>query len=881
VRVGEDPNAGVPGNLLFFEGDVISQTVTDIRAYPQVDVKMALITERLGKNPKDPVGLTERGEMHLDKGEWQLAADDLHLALANKPPTDVLPKTRAKLFEALTELLNRDFSRNEQFLDEYEELCSVAISPSTLPEDRLRLQEEHQQRLATFLALKAKGREAQGRLVDAFDAYRKFGTLNGNRELIASVDDASIHVRPDLWAQERIVAMLAKAKQAERAPLEERIAGQYARAKASNDPEELRRFVSVFGVRSSYGQEAMLALAERRMQDPEGFLEAELLLLQLRADAGAPIAARAIDALARAMIRRNLMEDAAYYYRLLDREYPSMVVRDGRTGSDLYNELATDKRFWAYLDEPRQPWAGKRLHAKLESGNFPQSTPQAFRFEPEGEVLPFFQHNLLEVVNNSTLRLIDRFTSQVRFEQTNLATVMTNYFYNGMSNARFPYQVQGHLMVYTHGHLVYGFDPIGHKMLWQKNLYGTGTPNPQQQPSMSVDKDGTLELIYPGGFRMRLGRCGPVEPSYVCLQTRSGLMAIDPLNGDVLWKRSGIAGNVRLFGDADNVYMVEVQQDGSLSSTQTFRARDGVSVQKVTDFSKAYEHRIQMVGSRILVNDTEGDGNVAIRLYDVPTGKDVWKRTFSPKAHVITAESLDVVGVVEPSRDNRATVFDLRTQKDVLVTRLMDKDLDKVAEGGFHLLEDDDHYYLTVNKPQDGNNNPWGGPWSALNGNMRCVPLTGRIYAYHRDTGKVDWWADLSNQMLILDHFREMPVLLFASRYNKVINMKGGMRRIQTETAVVCLDKRTGKLLYEPPPDDNTMNNGQMFYALNVDPNAGIVELVSWQMKVRVEVDTRPAKGRKVLHTNAGSRTNSRLALEEAALRDPIVTTVIVRDRRR
>lgn len=847
ARAGSQDQPEAPGNLLFFGDDVISQTATSIRAYPQVDAKIKLITVRLQKNPDDPIGLTERGEMHLDKGQWQAAADDLHRALAHKPPATVLPKTQAKLFESLTELLNRDFSHNESSLNEYEKLCAIVVPSDATPDEKLKIQEEHKQRYATYLALVAKGRESQGRLVDALEAYRKFGSMSNNRELIPSVDDSSIQVRPDLWAQERIATMLAKATPAERKPLDGQIAKEWQQDQASGDPTRLQHFVAVFGVRSSYGQQAMLELARQRLKDPKAFVEAELMLLQLRNQAARPLAARAVAELASGMVARNLMEDAAYYYRILGHEFADVEVRNGRTGADLYNDLATDKRFWPYLDEPRQSWAGKRLKAKLTYGNFPQTTGQGFFFEPEGDVLPYFQRSRLELVNGNTLRLVDRYTGAVRFSQS-LNPQNVSYLYNSAGNARLPYQVQGHMLVFNHGVMVYGVDGLTGKQLWEKNLFGLGNPvNPNQGIGTSVDKDGTIELFFNGSnFRMRLGRAGPVQPSYVCLQTRRGLIAFNPFDGKTHWTRGGITPHSRLFGDPDHVYVIQSEPNGTPGSAQAFRARDGVALKTVPDFAKAFDHRLRVLGGRVLLNE-DGAAGMVVSLYDIPSGKNVWTRTFSAHAKMVSTEDPDLIGVVEPSHNGKVTVFNIHTQKDVFVTRLPTKDLDKVPDGSFHLIDDDDHYYLTVGKPPD-NNFMGGGTWSALNGGIRTVPVNGRLYAYHRDTGKVDWWYDLDDQMLIVDRFNEMPILLFASRSNKLV-ARGGARMWQYKTSVIGIDKRTGKLLYEPREDESQMNN-QNFYALNIDPKAGTIELRSYQMSLVFRVVKTPPH-RSVPHVRA------------------------------
>src|SRR5262249_24924248 len=161
----------VPGNLLFFDSLVLSQTATHITAYQQLRVKLQQIDKVLGQKPKDPLGLTERGDMKLQQGDLMGGIEDLRTALANQPPPNVLPRTRRFLFEALTELLQRDFNAGEKYLAEYKALCEVSIPAETTADERKGLEEEQQRRRCTFLTLSAKGREQQGRLLDAFQAY--------------------------------------------------------------------------------------------------------------------------------------------------------------------------------------------------------------------------------------------------------------------------------------------------------------------------------------------------------------------------------------------------------------------------------------------------------------------------------------------------------------------------------------------------------------------------------------------------------------------------------------------------------------------------------------------------------------------------------------
>src|SRR5262249_13994969 len=69
VAHSPSPKNAPPGNLIFYDGDVVSQTESAVTGYPQVDAKVAEIDTLLRKNPRDPVALTERGELKLYQGK--------------------------------------------------------------------------------------------------------------------------------------------------------------------------------------------------------------------------------------------------------------------------------------------------------------------------------------------------------------------------------------------------------------------------------------------------------------------------------------------------------------------------------------------------------------------------------------------------------------------------------------------------------------------------------------------------------------------------------------------------------------------------------------------------------------------------------------------
>jgi outer membrane protein assembly factor BamB/tetratricopeptide (TPR) repeat protein len=833
----------IPGNLIFYNGDVISQTAQTVAAYPQLKVKLAQIDERLKGNPNDPIGLTERGELRLDdKKMLQGAVTDLRTALAYRPPdnaspeerkklADFVPRTRAKLYEAFTELFLTDFSGNEKYLDEFKELCKVTPPAEASNQDQLQAQKEEQRRMAGYLCLLGDGREKQGRLLEAFQAYEEFGGLGGNRDLISVPGLPALHTRPDVWAQGRISAMVAKATPEMRKPLEEKIASEWQNIRKNSDTEKLRQFVRVFGSLFAVGREARLRLAERLI-DENAFLEAEMNLLQLRHQDDRTLAARAVDDLAKLMIRKNLLEDAAYYYRILGQDYGQTVIRDGKTGADLFNEQATDKRFLPYLDEPPSPWTGGKVRVKEVPGTY-RSNTAAFSLDSQEESLPFFHRfrlSLSGTVNSTQLKLIDRNTGEELWKQeVKDITKIGAMLQSNQNNYRLPHQQLGHLVVLSIGPMVYAFDPIERRIRWDRNL---STPGMGTQNQWIPDGNGNLQVYYPDGFYQKTGHTGPIEPSYVCLINRDSVTAVDPVQGNDLWTKTDVTSHTQVFGDDQYLFLVDVNNGSAVAgSGRALRAHDGAPV-TIPDFAALYQRKIALVGRNLLLRDNEPDGRTALRLYDVQTGKDLWKKSFAPNSLDLKSEDPNLVGAVEPANDYKVTVVDLRTRKEVLVHHLLPKDLEKVQD--IRLVSDRDRFYIAINKQLNPQQNQNGGFYANVTPGIRSVAVNGNVHAFDRRTGKYLWkpLKEISHQMLIVDQFRDMPVLLFTSRSNRM--MRPGFNQGMMTTSFMSIDKRTGKIL-----KDTEYNNDQnQFFALNVNARNGTVELVKQNLSIVHDLDT-------------------------------------------
>jgi outer membrane protein assembly factor BamB len=819
----------VPGNLLFYEGMVLSQTVGEVTAFPQLDLVLAEITKRLGDNPNDPIGLSVRADINTDRGDWQGAVDDLRAALKNKPDADTENKVRDKLFGALTEYLRHDFDKAEKFLDEFKALCKVAVDPNAPAGEQQQAEAESRRRLVTYFSLLAWGREMQGKAVEAVRAYLELADLGSPNELVASPFDPALKVTLPIMAAGRIKALLEKATPAQRKLIEEEIEKRGKEIRKEGKLGSLRSFVQVFGS-SAEGQEARLDLARRLVKNRD-FAEAELHLLQVRRDSDDPQrAGRATEALALLNLERGLLPDAVYFYRILERDFAKTVLHDGKTGADLFGELATDKRFLPYLaDEAKDGWKG-RLKGKQEKGQWPQNR-QFYTFEPAGEVLPFFQKQRVALdFQFHAFKLSEG--DKETWSQNLTRTMFQNFIWTGQpyNPVRYPYHTVGHVIVLPLAHMVFGLDPVSKRVLWEKSL--TGNQPPQNWNNVIPDpKDGTLSVYYPDGYIQKLGQIGPLTPAVLCLQTRDGLAAIDPLTGSTLWTRSDVSPRAGIFGDSDHVYIVDVNGEGNPARTRAFRLSDGAPVE-VPDFTATFDRRLAVLGSHLLTADEPKGKEQTLRLIHVATGKELWKRVFVGKPITVRSEVRDLGGALEPN--GQLTVVDLATGKEVLRTVLDPRHVEKAQ--GVTLLQDRDNYYVAINGPLDPNIQNWGGgimPNLMPNFGYRMAPVNGEVYAFDRRTEKYKWRAHIPNQMLILNEVGDLPVLLFTSRYT---TNNGG--RFTQDVAVRVLAKQNGKLVYDEKLDPNS----QQFHALNVDPEAGVIELVAWNLKVRLEGVKDPPK---------------------------------------
>jgi outer membrane protein assembly factor BamB len=813
------------GNLLFQDGQLFSQSALELSGFPLLELKRREMVDRLKANPADPEGLFARGELALDAGDVTTAIADFQAARAHNPPESLRRRMREKFYLAYTDLLRTDFAAGEKYLDEYAALCEVPVDTDVAAE-RQRLLDEQLRRKALYLTILARGRERQGKLGEAFDAYRAFAALGGNRQLVTVAGEPDAETRPDVWARGRIDAMIRTAKDpAARAALEGRVRKEWEALKAGNDMPRLREFARLFGAFFPAGREAQLTLAERLLatNGEEDQREAQSLLLQLWSTAADPaVAARAVERLARLMTDRGQVEDAVGLYAQLARRFADVPVRDGKTGAQVYAELVTDRRLLPFL-EPGGVAGMAKYKAETATVPMARASAQGFSIHPTGDLFPFYRRFQLALElsqsgdNSWSLRVADRATGEERCKFTGLSalTMGQNYGNRGtgnLANSKAA-QANGQLVLLTMGQYAYCFDLAERRELWRQNLLGKNPPGGTVQAT--EEADGEVVFRYEDGWTFRMARSAVLQQSYVALVTRDGLKAVDPLTGQDLWVRTNLSPKVQIFGDERHIFVLDN------GTSKVFRAIDGVQVAGIPDFVKEVGKpgTSSFVG-RLIFHHGKADDALAFALYDPLTGKDVWRREFPGKPQVLRTVDPAVSGVLMP--DGSFEAFSVETGKTLARGQV---DANQVAtavarpSGSFLateplLLLDAERIYLVLSKAPDGGNS--GRVWYGNQGSMlETLPVNGPVYAFDRATGKRLWYNNDSfkNQKIVLDRFDELPALVAAN-----VVYSDGAR--QPRYAVVAIDKKTGRLRHDYA---YSMNGGEFANAAR-DPKTRGVE---------------------------------------------------------
>jgi len=256
--VGRSPARGgaVPGNLLAYRGEVISQGVDSLDVFHQVEPLEARIETAAAEQPHDPWALAWRGQLELDAGR---IADGLRSIVAARR-IDARRIPGELVADALLFGMQRDYAAAAPLWRE----ISEAVGP--LPGSK------------ELLCVAIDNQLASGEFAEAWQACRSLLDLppaaEGDDEWLIDVgDDRALVVSEPRWVQGRIAVLLAAAPPDVRREIDAFVAAGIAAAggmEAADAERALGRLCTCFAAHPSadLARRELLAVLGARASGP-------------------------------------------------------------------------------------------------------------------------------------------------------------------------------------------------------------------------------------------------------------------------------------------------------------------------------------------------------------------------------------------------------------------------------------------------------------------------------------------------------------------------------------------------------------------------------------------------------------------------------------
>lgn len=786
----------VPGNLVCYKGAVISQGVDYLDCFYQASELERQVADALKQNPDDPSALASSGEILLDKGQLSDAVAQLQRAFDLRPE----PHTRELLVESLLEILRTDFAANRERTAQLEQLIA-------LPEQR-----------EAYLRMLAGALQQAGETLPALDAYLKLADLESGQSL-ARVD-LSLTVRRDRWVQAGLAALRGAATPDNAAKMDELLQGRFQASLASEKPAELRQLLDYFG-QNPAADDVRLRLAE--LLGEGDALEAELLLRRVALSDVPARAAAADGRLALLLQHLQATNQAASVFRRLREKWADVPCRDGKTGRQMADEIPADDPVAARLSA-EDPWPVGVVDVKKSTR--PGPSYRTFSVDLSETSEADMPDASIELDPQRQLMIgrdgIGRQRWQVSVAEQGQPN---NWMFNpGFNRAR----VHGNLVVVSLGYQVLAIDTLGGegkgpaRVLWKEDLSGSlpGNGNQFNLHQMRVNAPwGGGQKFFMGDMNgKRIGAIGPIGSEYVCLQRGRSLLALDPLSGKPLWVRQGIDSSSELFGD-DEVLLAAPSDN---SPAQVLRAMDGAELGR-SPVPPAHE-RVTTIGRKVLAWTMQG-GKVVLKLVDPWKGQELWQKPFDMEAKAALI-GLEAIGVLEKS--GQFTVLNLADGG----TLMQSKVRPEPSLSEIYVMAIRDRYILIANTPQTPD--PKIAGVQPIPGNTVNNPIiNGHIYGFERATGNQVWSHGVKNQALMLEQPSETPALVFACHIYK---RGADGNNFVTLASVLCLDKRSGRVLYEDKESPTAISH----YELQADSQKKTVELRMMQEVITMTFTGQP-----------------------------------------
>jgi len=789
----------VPGNLLAYRGEIVSQAADSLDVFHQTAALESRIDTALEARPQDAWALLWRGQLDLERGDVAAGIEKVRAAHRLEParvPADLVATS-------LLFAMRRDFS---QAAPSWRDAVALSGSSATA---------------TVVLRTAVDGFLSGGDLPQAWDALeRLFGLETPAADagladgLVADGADPHLDVAPDRWLRGRLADLFARAEPPLRATIDAFVGREaeaaLAAARAADRVPLLRRFIDRCGgcPRGAAARRQFAACLGEAIESSAGTddvrglaIEREFVLLDL-SRTGSPEDREHADAQL-AAVRRGLPPG---FGGTTDRDGAAWPIgkvaqrRGGRAGVRVEVRVgdADEQRFMRsrlvnvpVAHGPDSLLAGLELAFDLHQQGGIVATdgygraigePLSLRQRPDAaRLVPLFQPGIIDEASVAgRVVFIRAGTSVAAFEFGREAGA-------GQGSGRNrPLWLSSPKTETTADGRVAGF---------VMNIGGSRTPRPG---SIALGARITEPRAADDAARRGGSHAGVARHTGLPVLADRCLKVHDPLTGRLLWERQRLPAAGEVIGDDLHVCVCPPDGRGAVVLSMS----DGRLVRTV-DLPPS-ERRVFAGGRRVLAvqpldaGGTAGSGErpsarrVRLELHDPVAGSRTAVGEFAGEARGTTTGD-GRFAVVEPA--GALTVIDLEAGGVAFQTRL-----DEMPAGleTVQVLTWMDRYLVLVGRQETAEEQralERIGAISPLPGMPgRDLPqlVTGSLWAVDRSGGGMLWPvpATILRHSLQPQSGAQLPVLLFARAVQSARDPEN------QRLSVLCLDKRTGQAIY-------------------------------------------------------------------------------------
>jgi outer membrane protein assembly factor BamB len=816
VETFESRERAVPGNLVCYKDKIVSQRADGVEAFHQLDLLREEVEERLAAEPDDAEALTWAGEIMWNDGNLPEAVESFRAAWKLSPSI----YTRRALREVLFEGLRGAFETYRGRLDEIRPLIDDVSQQATL------------------LRLVAMGLEDAGEYEEALNRYRELIELDDDGRRPEPIDEG-LALRRDRWIRVQMSALRQKMPEESRNEIDRFARELLDVAIAERTPEAVRGFLDYFDSQP-IAREARDILGGLLKQKGR-LLELELLLEREARSSDPERAGRAIAEMAAILAGVDRWGDAAVCYRRLAEDFADVICRDGKTGKELYRAVEAGDPVSPWLT-PESPWPVGKVE-------FKEGVPKPSGATYYGNRVvnyqygsgPFFRDLSIEIHQTPRQLVARDGLGNIRWRLPMDTITPREQLAYGREMMRV--DVLGHMLLLSMGNRILAIDTLDlpeggtPRVVWSQELQMPDAADIRRQQFRirlanmpgGLGRFGTGGSVYPTP-----NGTAAVSPTAVCFKRFRSLVAVDPVSGEEIWTRRDVHPDSVVFGDHEYVLVVGPDK----TEADVFRVADGKLLGTRT--VPAEIERITTVGRRVLTWRVEGP-RATVRLIDP------WEEG-TPKHLVWVSDELDsssrmfmledeAVAVYEPS--GRFVVLDLADGHPIIDQQLRPE----IGLAEIYVLRCPDQYLLIAHARQTAANTA-RRTYRQVVSSVRIA--RGLVYAFDL-SGKKMWPepVEVTNQFLALNQPRRLPVLTFVCMLQEP---PAGNTRPHPKTVVLCLDKRTGRVVYSKEFADPTS-----VFQLSGDPEKKTVGIRLQKKKLTLTFTDQPIPPKEDSDEGSGS----------------------------